>query len=102
MNKRRAVKKRSAPEGLGPQSYVKFLGQIKKDILQTQLRSALSITKDPKVNYATVVAQIPWGHNVILLDKAEDPAKCLWYAQQVLEGGWGRIEAELSIKEIPR
>ena len=36
-------------------------------------------------NYAAAAAQIPWGHNMLLLDKVEDPAKRLWYAQQSLK-----------------
>jgi hypothetical protein len=34
-----------------------------------------------------VVAQIPWGHNIILIDKAKDPSARLWYAQQTITHG---------------
>lgn len=37
-----------------------------------------------------VVAQIPWGHNVILLDKIEDDADREWYAKKTIENGWSR------------
>lgn len=37
-----------------------------------------------------VVAQIPWGHNVRLLDDVKDPTERLWYVQQTLEHGWSR------------
>lgn len=37
-----------------------------------------------------VVAQIPWGHNVILLDKIEDDAIREWYAKKTIENGWSR------------
>lgn len=37
-----------------------------------------------------LVAQLPWGHNVVLLDKVKDPARRLWYAQNTLEHGWSR------------
>jgi predicted nuclease of restriction endonuclease-like (RecB) superfamily len=37
-----------------------------------------------------VVAQIPWGHSQILLNKLDDPEQRLWYAQQTLENGWSR------------
>jgi predicted nuclease of restriction endonuclease-like (RecB) superfamily len=36
------------------------------------------------------VAQIPWGHNVILLDKLDSLEKRLWYAQKTIEHGWSR------------
>lgn len=44
----------------------------------------------PDANWAAAAAQIPWGHNMLLLDKVEDPTKRLWYAQQALAGGWSR------------
>jgi len=37
-----------------------------------------------------VVAQIPWGHNVRILDLIKDPTERLWYAQQTIQYGWSR------------
>lgn len=37
-----------------------------------------------------VVAQIPWGHNVVLLDKIEDDVVREWYAKKTIENGWSR------------
>jgi predicted nuclease of restriction endonuclease-like (RecB) superfamily len=36
------------------------------------------------------VAEIPWGHNVILLEKLKDSAQRIWYAQQATTNGWSR------------
>ena len=36
------------------------------------------------------VAQIPWGHNVVLLDKLSDNETRLWYAEQTAANGWSR------------
>ena len=36
------------------------------------------------------VAQIPWGHNTVLLDKLFSPEERLWYAEKVIENGWSR------------
>ena len=36
------------------------------------------------------VAQIPWGHNVVLLDKVADKVERLWYAEQSRKNGWSR------------
>jgi predicted nuclease of restriction endonuclease-like (RecB) superfamily len=41
-------------------------------------------------NFAAAVAQIPWGHNIILMDKVATIEQRLWYAQQTLENGWSR------------
>ncbi|UOG74334.1 DUF1016 N-terminal domain-containing protein [Hymenobacter tibetensis] len=37
-----------------------------------------------------LVAQIPWGYNVGLLDKVADPAERAWYVHQTIEQGWSR------------
>lgn len=36
------------------------------------------------------VAKLPWGHNVILIQKVKDRPARLWYAQQAFEHGWSR------------
>jgi predicted nuclease of restriction endonuclease-like (RecB) superfamily len=36
------------------------------------------------------MAEIPWGHNVILIEKVKDPAERLWYARKAMEHGWSR------------
>ena len=51
------------------------------------------------------VAQIPWGHNLALLEKIKDPMQRLWYAQQTTEHGWSRavlvhqIESDLFARQ---
>jgi predicted nuclease of restriction endonuclease-like (RecB) superfamily len=37
-----------------------------------------------------VVAQIPWGHNVRILDATGGPEEREWYARQTIEHGWSR------------
>jgi len=37
-----------------------------------------------------VVAKIPWGHNVILMDRIKDVKKRLWYVHKTIENGWSR------------
>ncbi len=37
-----------------------------------------------------VVAQLPWAHNVILMQKVKDVRTRLWYAQKALDNGWSR------------
>lgn len=44
----------------------------------------------PDSNCATVVAQIPWGHNLVILEKVENNDQRLWYVQKCLENGWSR------------
>jgi predicted nuclease of restriction endonuclease-like (RecB) superfamily len=42
------------------------------------------------VNLPQAVAEIPWGHNIALIEKLKDPAERLWYARQTTEQGWSR------------
>jgi predicted nuclease of restriction endonuclease-like (RecB) superfamily len=36
------------------------------------------------------LADIPWGHNALLIEKLKDPAERLWYAYKTIEHGWSR------------
>jgi len=37
-----------------------------------------------------LVAKLPWGHNVRLLDLVKDPEERVWYTQAAIEYGWSR------------
>lgn len=53
-----------------------------------------------------LVAQIPWGHNIILLEKVKSPEARAWYVQQTLAHGWSRnilahqIETDLYARQV--
>lgn len=36
------------------------------------------------------VGQLPWGHNLVLLDKLKSPDERLWYAAKAIENNWSR------------
>jgi predicted nuclease of restriction endonuclease-like (RecB) superfamily len=36
------------------------------------------------------MAQIPWGHNAVLLEKLQSTAMRRWYAEKTLQHGWSR------------
>jgi predicted nuclease of restriction endonuclease-like (RecB) superfamily len=44
------------------------------------------------------VAEIPWGHNIVLMEKVKDPVQRLWYAAKTLEHGWSRAVLTLQIE----
>lgn len=37
-----------------------------------------------------LLAQLPWYHNIALLEKLSEPNQRLWYARKTLEHGWSR------------
>lgn len=51
-----------------------------------------------------VLAQIPWYHNLTLLEKIQDRETRLWYAQAAIENGWSRsvLVAQIETRLIDR
>src|SRR5699024_835445 len=45
-----------------------------------------------------VLAQLPWYHQVALLDKLDDPEDRRWYAAKAIENGWSRNVLVLQIE----
>lgn len=44
------------------------------------------------------IAQLPWGHNILLFEKIKHLPTRLWYARQALEQGWSRDTLTAQIK----
>jgi predicted nuclease of restriction endonuclease-like (RecB) superfamily len=44
-----------------------------------------------------LVGQIPWGHNIRLLDRVKDPAEREWYVRATIEHGWSRAILDYQI-----
>jgi predicted nuclease of restriction endonuclease-like (RecB) superfamily len=44
------------------------------------------------------VAQIPWGHNRLILSKAEDIEEALFYCNSTIKNGWSRNQLETQIE----
>ncbi|MDO9537969.1 MAG: DUF1016 N-terminal domain-containing protein, partial [Thermoplasmata archaeon] len=49
--------------------------------------SQLASEMDGK-NLPQAAAEIPWFHNIVLLEKVKNPAERLWYARQTVINGW--------------
>lgn len=55
----------------------------------------------PKGIYETAVSQIPWGHNIVLMQRLDTYEDRLWYVHETIKNGWSRnvlamrIESEL-------
>ena len=52
-----------------------------------------------------LVAQIPWGHNILIIQKLSDPKDALFYVQKTIQHYWSRvvlthhIESNLHLRE---
>lgn len=62
------------------------------------MRTFAAAYPDEEVFTQQAVAQIPWGHHTVLLDKVSEPEKRQWYMEQVRQNGWSRGVLELQIK----
>ena len=49
-------------------------------------------------NLPPAVANLPWTHNFILIEKVKEPQKRLWYASKCLENGWSKVVLEHQIE----
>lgn len=53
----------------------------------------------------SIALQLPWGHNLVLIEKIKDLSVRLWYAQKTIEHGWSRdvlslmIESKLHLRQ---
>ncbi len=45
-----------------------------------------------------LVSQIPWGHNILLMQKIKDNSIRFWYMAQIIQNGWSRDILGLMIK----
>ncbi|MGB7328659.1 MAG: PDDEXK nuclease domain-containing protein [Rubripirellula sp.] len=66
-------------------------------------KQVVSQTEPP--NTPQLVSQIPWGHNILLMQRLDDPADALFYVQKTIENNWSRavlthqIETGLHLRE---
>ncbi len=49
-------------------------------------------------NMPQLVAKLPWGHNVLLMQKIKDINIRFWYVQKTLENGWSRNVLNIMIE----
>jgi predicted nuclease of restriction endonuclease-like (RecB) superfamily len=45
-----------------------------------------------------LVAQIPWGHNILIFSKSKDTAEAFFYINETVENGWSRDVLALQLK----
>lgn len=83
--------------------YSKVIGQQAVDQLQNTPPQGVT-TKNRISQQAVdqfgqqVVAQIPWGHNILIFTKSKDFKEALFYINQTIENDWGRETLALQMK----
>ena len=46
------------------------------------------------IEHLGVLTQIPWSHNIILMEKIENIEQRIWYAEKIVENKWGKRALE--------
>jgi predicted nuclease of restriction endonuclease-like (RecB) superfamily len=72
-----------------------------KGFSSRNIKRMLRFYKEYSTDFSKVpltVAQIPWTHNIILIEKIKDKKLRYWYIQKVLENGWSKDVLSLMIK----
>lgn len=64
---------------------------VLEPVAKREIPSMLPLVQQP-------VAQIPWGHNITLMERIKDLPTRIWYVQQVLAQGWSRDTLTVQIK----
>ena len=75
---------------------IKFMVQLYKEY-----ETDVAIGKQPVSqleNVKQVVSQLPWGHNILLMQRIKDMDVRIWYMEQTVQNGWSRDTLALMIK----
>src|SRR5271166_1667850 len=94
----RDILARMSAEGWGAKVIQRLAGDLRRDFPDMTGLSARNLSymrafaeayPDQQI-VQQVVARLPWGHNVRLLDALKGADERLWYARQAIEHGWSR------------
>lgn len=68
---------------------IPILQQPVAKLQKTENKAAMFLPQ-PVANLQLLVANLPWGHNILLMEKVKDIQMRLWYMHQTIEKGWSR------------
>lgn len=102
----RDILKRQSEQGWGAQVISMLAQDIRRELPELRgfslrnlkyMRAFAGAYRD-KEFVQQVVAQIPWGHNVRILDYVKDPVEREWYIRKTIEEGWSRNTLVIQIE----
>lgn len=96
------VFKKQRDEGWGAKTIEKLAKDLKtsfpamKGFSKTNLKYMVQFAREYPIfkKSQQLVGQIPWGHNIILMQRLENQEERLWYAKKTIENGWSRSVLE--------
>ena len=54
-------------------------------------QAVAKLAEAERTNLQQLVAQLPWGHNILLMQKVKNLKERPWYMWQIIENGWSSI-----------
>lgn len=109
----RSILEQQGQEGWGTKVIEKLAKDLKKEFPEIKgfsrsnlmyMRAFAEAYPDEQI-VQRCVGQLPWRHNIALLEKLKVKEHRLWYAQQAIENGWSRdilvmqIESDLHVRQ---
>lgn len=103
----RIIAERQELEGWGASVVPRLAADLKNELpeekgfSETNLKRMVQFSREYPGLFAIgarPVAQLSWGHNILLIQKLKDLPTRLWYARQTLEQGWSRDAMAIQIK----
>ncbi len=81
-----------------PQAVAQLQQAENKDVLKVPQAVDQLPVNEHSVILQRLVAQIPWGHNILLMERVKDLSSRFWYMEQTIQNGWSRDTLGLMIK----
>jgi predicted nuclease of restriction endonuclease-like (RecB) superfamily len=77
------------------------LNEIQPDFISVRQLVALEENDSVQqgVGLNNMLASVPWGHNVVIINKLKDAKEALFYLQQTIENNWSRSILVLQIEQ---
>ncbi len=75
-----------------------LVGELPAPIIQQSVGQILSRPVTQLDGLAEPLALLPWGSNILIIEKVKDPDVRLWYARKTLEHGWSRAVLTVQIE----
>jgi len=103
----RSICEKQKHEGWGTKMIERLAGDLSKEFPGVEGLSRANLYRMrafylayPKQDsiVARAVRQLPWGHNIILVEKLSNDDERLWYTKKSIEQGWSRDILVLQIK----
>lgn len=82
--------------GFSPRN-LKLMVQFYKEYSNDEIVQP-AVAQIGKLKIRPIVSQIPWTHNIILIQKVKNKKIRYWYMEQILKNGWSKDVLSLMIK----